>query len=209
MRGLLAIFAVSYAVAPSLANAASECEVQWEWVQALARVSAESTFRPSSVAAGGCLIRGVTLTEIGGDSADVQIGSLYWSADGLAKTIEDGTPPHALSLNAEGVRYVPQINDPVMDYLFSAQAVGQGIDVQLEAAWVEDARQLILDRLVLDFPGDNHIALTGTVDRVNLNSLSAAQLSVGTMGLRKAKLDITTKGTVSKTTFCSPSVLPC
>jgi len=113
--------------------------------------------------------------------------ALGWIADG-------STLPEGLEIAVEGLRLAVQTGDPQMDWLFAAQARPNGIDAQASLSWDAGEKVLRLDVLSVDFPGDNLVELSARVDRVDLSSPGAGQMSMTGFVLSEADLRITTHG---------------
>jgi hypothetical protein len=84
--------------------------------------------------------------------------------------------------------------DPAMNYLMDVQGAQAGIDLDLVLTYDAGARRLVMERLALDFPGDNAINLSAELVRLDLTSAAGLQLSVGQAGITRLNLDISSHG---------------
>lgn len=137
---------------------------------------------------GWCVVNGLTLDM--GPNMVADIDTLRWRISDYER-VEEFLPPTALSVDLTGVRVVPQIDDPVMDYLFDVQAGIRGIDAALDIHWDAADRQIVVSNLSADFGYDNGFELSATVSDVDLSDAEAVQLSAGRAGL--TALDLTVR----------------
>lgn len=114
-------------------------------------------------------------------------GALPWIADGSA-------PPDRLGFRFSGLRMVVQTGNPQMDYLFAAQSRANLIDMDVDLAWDATARVLAVERLDIDFPGENRVSLTAKVAGVDLSSTGAMQMSATSFAITEADLTVQTHG---------------
>ena len=121
------------------------------------------------------------------DRLKVRGAALGWIADGSGL-------PEGLEIAVEGLRLVVQTGDAQMDWLFAAQARPNGIDGEASLSWDKGAKVLRLEALSLDFPGENLVEASATVERVDLSSPGAVQMSLTGFALTEADLKVTTHG---------------
>ncbi len=172
------------------------CRASWDRLQAVVPAEMGSVKSGSQVwlRAGFCSVDGVEIAPEGQYQPGFRISKVSWRANGLKAFLDSGTPPRSLDLKIEGLRISVKTGNGVMDYLMRAQNDRNGIDADLSLRWEAGSKQLVLDRLDVDFPGANAIKATASVDRVDLTSQSAAQVSLGSMGLTDLAVEVTTNG---------------
>lgn len=125
----------------------------------------------------------------------VRVQRLVWSGDGFKEFVADGTPPSALTVQLEGLRFAPNIGDPVMQYLMDAQAAsGDAIDVTVSAQWLADDNRLLIQSAEADFPGENAIWFDAEIDGVDLSSVATAQTSMGSFSITKTQTKVQSNG---------------
>jgi hypothetical protein len=113
--------------------------------------------------------------------------ALGWFADGEA-------PPDGLEVQVENLRIVVQSGNTQLDWLLAAQARAGTIDADLSLAWDAARRELQLERLNIDFPGENQVQASARVGNVDLSSTGAMQMSATGFALTEADLKVTTHG---------------
>ena len=169
------------------------CRASWELLQAVLPAGTGSLKAHSQVwmRAGFCSVDGVEITPDGQYQPGFRIAKVSWRANGLQAFLAAGTPPQSLDLKIEDLRMSVKTGNGVMDYLMRVQNDRTGIDADLSVHWEADRKRLVLDRLDVDFPGANAISATASVVRVDLTSQSAAQVSLGAMGLTDISVEVT------------------
>ena len=141
----------------------------------------------------GCLVTDLRIDMPGQYVPDWHIESLHLT--GALPWIVDGSaPPDRLGLRLSGLRMVVQSDNPQMDYLLAAQSRTNLIDVALALRWDAPARVLTVERLEIDFPGANRVALTARVAGVDLSSKGAMQMSATSFAVTEADLRVQTHG---------------
>lgn len=168
------------------------CQEVWTRVAALTEpvliLTGEVT--PSSME--GCLFTEVKADLPGQYVPDWHIGSLHLR--GGVQDLVDGRVPERLDLRVSALRLVVQTGDAQMDYLFAAQARANPIQIDLALAWDKSARELLLERLEIDFPGENQVSLTAKVAGVDLSSTGAMQMSATSFAVTEADLTVQSHG---------------
>jgi hypothetical protein len=114
-------------------------------------------------------------------------GALQWIADG-------STPPDRLGVGMTGFRAVVQTGDPQFDYLLLAQSRANETRVNLDVAWDAAARVLAVERLDMDFPGENLVQVTAQLTGVDLSSPGAMQMSLTSLALTELDMTVQTHG---------------
>ncbi len=168
------------------------CAAEWDWLTERAELTAATRFAPAYLGDGACRVRGVTLT--GGDRVAYEAAAITWQIDGLDQAMAGTALPHAATLNIEDFRTTPQTGDGATDYIFSARQAGRGINANLSFNWDETSRDLTLHRLEIDPWGEDTLSLSAQLSGVDLSSVSALQVSIGSMALHKLELDVTSRG---------------
>lgn len=171
------------------------CGTQWAAINSFlvdSGLTKAPVARTPRQTAGGCAVSDIDLP--GPDRLDVRARVLRWSGQGIGRFTDQGLPPTAITLGIEGLRFVPQIDDPVMDYLFRAQSVPGGIDVKLSAKWEAETGRLILETVEADFPGDNFIRHEAEVTGVDLSTRQAMEMSAGSFAITQTRTEIRTNG---------------
>lgn len=113
--------------------------------------------------------------------------ALGWIADGSSL-------PEGLEIAVEGLRLAVQTGNAQVDWLLAAQARPNGIDAEAALAWDPVAKVLRLERLSLDFPGENRVEASAVVTGVDLSSTGAMQMSLASFALTEAELRVQTHG---------------
>ena len=113
--------------------------------------------------------------------------ALGWIADGSSM-------PEGLEIAVEGLRLAVQTGNAQVDWLLAAQARPNGIDAEAALAWDPVAKVLRLERLSLDFPGENRVEASAVVTGVDLSSTGAMQMSLASFALTEAELRVQTHG---------------
>jgi hypothetical protein len=172
------------------------CRTSWDRLQAVIPAEMGSVKSRSQVwlRAGFCSVDGVEIAPEGQYQPGFRTANVSWRANGLKAFLDEGTPPGSLDLKIEDLRISVKTGNGVMDYLMRAQNDRNGIDADVSLRWEADSKQLVLDRLDMDFPGANAIKATASMDRVDLTSQSAAQASLPSMGLTDLSVEVTTNG---------------
>lgn len=174
---------------------AAECGAVWEALRPALPAAASLRGDAGPTAEdGGCTVRGVVLDGYAPYAPVYSIDRLAWSGEGIVAAAAGGPPPRALRLTVGGLRFGVATGDPLMDWLMREQRARYSIGAGLSAVWDEPGRALLLEEFSADFPGDNAIAMTARIDRVDLSTAGAAQTSLGTAALTRLDLSITTHG---------------
>ncbi|MEZ5778380.1 MAG: hypothetical protein R3E44_08465 [Paracoccaceae bacterium] len=170
------------------------CSASWAAFAALADMPAEAEggLKPEVTPQGWCRVEGLRYERAGPVTTEAR--RFEWRGAGLDRFIGQRLPPTALEVRIDDIRVIPAPGDVVMDYLFRAQSQHNGIDLAGSAHWDAGARRLVLDGLTIDFPGDNELSASFAIEKVDLSSASAMQMSAGTMALSDLTLDITSHG---------------
>lgn len=206
--GVLALLLAVPAGAEGLAGQAL-CEAVWAKVGA---GLAETATVSGTVAQEGdwCAVedarfdlRGEYVPDWHADTLRFRGAALGWFADGA-------TLPEGLDFAVEGLRLVIQTGNAQMDWLFAAQARPNRIDATGSLAWDAAGKVLRLERLSVDFPGENLIDLSAVVTGVDLSSSGAMQMSATSFALTEADLRVTAHGLFEWYALMSigPTVLP-
>jgi hypothetical protein len=141
----------------------------------------------------GCLFTDLRIETPGQYVPDWHIDALHLA--GSSQWIADGTtPPERLTIGVSDLRMVIQTGNPQMDYLLAAQAKPSAIQIEAELSWDAAARNLVLDRLEVDFPGENLITLSARLAGVDLSSAGAMQMSATSFAVTEADLMIQAHG---------------
>jgi hypothetical protein len=127
---------------------------------------------------------------------------IRFRGDGLA-AVSAGKPPATLEVQVRHARLRVKTGEARMDYLMGLQMARSWINMDFAAQYDAKARVLKLDRLNIDFPGNNAFGLTAQVDRIDLNSMGGMQLSVGGAGLTALGITVTSNG-LFETYFVMP-----
>jgi hypothetical protein len=143
---------------------------------------------------GWCVVERVLLDLPGSYTPDWQADRVRFRGAALDWIVDGRTLPDALDLQVEGLRLVVRSGAAQMDYLFAAQARANPIQVDLALGWEATTRSLRVDRLEIDFPGDNRIDLTARAIGVDLTTPGAAQMSVTSFAVTEVDLAVQTHG---------------
>lgn len=191
--GLLALVLASPAGAEGLAGQALCAAV---WAKVTSALGPFGSMTTAGVAQEGdwCIAESPVLDMAGQFLPDWHIDRLKFRGSALGWIADGSSAPEGLEIVVEGLRLVVETGNPQMDWLFAAQARPNGIDAQASLVWDAGAKVLRLEGLSLDFPGDNLLELSARVDRVDLSSPGAVQMSATGFALSEAELRITTHG---------------
>lgn len=141
-----------------------------------------------------CLVTDAALRQGRQYQPDIHVDALQFRGAAVGWLVDGTGAPDGLEIAVKGLRLVVQTGDAQMDWLFAAQARPNGIDGEASLAWDPKARELRLEGLSLDFPGENLIEARATVTGVDLSSIGAAQMSLTSFALTEADLRVVTHG---------------
>jgi hypothetical protein len=172
--------------------------------------TASGTLVPSEAAEDGCVIEAVKVDLEGTYTPDIVADRLTLRGPALAWVQDGSTPPDRLEMQVEGLRFVVQTGNAQMDYLMAAQAASGRIGVDLALAWSAAARNLAVERLEIDFPGENRVALTALATGVDLSTSGTAQMSVTSFAVTEIDLTVQSHGLFESYLLMAfgPAVLP-
>lgn len=197
MRGLA--LALALVAAPAGAETADErqdrqCRAAWEAATANP-AGPRLTGSYDGLEDGWCAFSGIFLvTE--GYTPDVEIDKLRLKGDALGAFLLDERldPDLDLAVQFDGLRMVPQVDQPQLDWLYRAQFRAYGISGDMALDWDAATREVTLSQLSLDFPGSNSVSFVARVEQVDLSSMAAAEMSATSFALTEATLDVTSHG---------------
>ncbi len=157
-----------------------------------------------------CVVESPVLDLPGQYMPDWHLDRLRFRGSALGWIANGATLPEGLEVVAEGLRLVVQTGNPQMDWLFAAQARPNAIRADASLAWDAAARELRLEGLSIDFPGENLVELSAVVAGVDLSSTGAMQMSATSFAVTEADLAVTTHGLFEWYLLMAlgPSVLP-
>jgi hypothetical protein len=191
--GGLALLLASPVAAEGLAGQAL-CTAAWAKISAGA--SALGAVSTVSVGQDGdwCVAEVPVLDMAGQYIPDWHMDRLRFRGSALGWIADGSTLPEGLEIVVEGLRLVVQTGDARMDWLFAAQSRPNAIDGELSLAWDPAARELRLEGMSVDFPGENLVEASGVVTGVDLSSTGAIQMSATSFALTELDAQITTHG---------------
>lgn len=191
--GLLVLLLAGPATAQGLAGQAL-CAAAWAKLGG--GLSAPGPVTAASVTTEGdwCLVEAPVLDLQGQYLPDWHIDRLRFRGAALGWIAEGLGAPEGLEIAVEGLRLVVETGNAQMDWLFAAQARPNAIDAEAALSWDGGSRVLRLERLSVDFPGENLVELSARVEGVDLSSTGAAQMSAGSFSVTEADLRVTTQG---------------
>ncbi len=200
-RGLQAallalLFAVGSPAATQTLSGPEFCAGVWEDLAAAlgALGPANGTLAATTAPDEGCVIEAVKIDLEGTYTPDILADRLTLRGPALAWVQDGATSPDRLEARIDGLRFVVQTGNAQMDYLMAAQAGAGRIGVDLALAWAADSRRLAVERLEIDFPGANRVALTALATGVDLSSAGAAQMSVTSFAVTEVDLTVQSHG---------------
>jgi hypothetical protein len=141
-----------------------------------------------------CMVEEARLDLPGGYVPDWHVDRLRFRGSALGWIADGSTAPEGLEVTVEGLRLVVQTGNPQMDWIFAAQARPNRIDAEAAMNWDPAGKRLRLEGLRIDFPGENLLGLSATIEGVDLSSTGAMQMSATSFALTEADLSITTHG---------------
>ena len=167
--------------------AAQDLVTQSQCVQMLAGVHAMIDSEPQALDvavdnAGWCVATDIAISLDSNGTARLQ--SLRWRGSDLDRFVTQGLPPRSIEVIGEGFGVVPNIGDPVFDYLVSLQTANSDTEFGLKARWDGVQNVVVLEQAVVRFDDDNRIEASARIEGVNLTDFATIQASAGTVGLR-------------------------
>lgn len=190
----LALLLIAGLAAPAGAEEAGPCRSLWDRLSA----ALSESFPVSGTVtadAQGCVVADVRLDYPGDYTPDWVADELRLSGGALGWLAGDAAAvPDRLEVLVRGLRFELRSGMALTDYVFAAQARANTIDADLALAWDPAARMLAIERLAVDFPGQNELHLTAQVTGLDLSSPGAAQMSLASAALREADLVVRTHG---------------
>lgn len=128
------------------------------------------------------------------DYITMKADHVTWSGENLDRMVTDRLPPTALALDIAGLRFLPDLGDPVMTYLMEIQRRGEAVDVSLRAGWDEAERVLTVERAEARFPSGDYIRFSAEVEGVDLTDRTSIQMSAGSFGITRTLWEIRSFG---------------
>ncbi|NJM83972.1 MAG: hypothetical protein HC844_17345 [Tabrizicola sp.] len=191
--GLMALVLAGPAAAEGLVGQAL-CAAVWD--KADTEMGGLGVVTDASVRQEGdwCVVDAPVLDVQGDYRVDWHMDRLRFRGSALGWFAGGSTLPEGLELVVEGLRVVVQTGNPQMDWLIAAQARPNGIDAEAVLGWDPVAKVLRLERVSLDFPGDNMLRASAVLTGVDLSSMGAMQMSATGFALTDVDLAITTHG---------------
>lgn len=141
-----------------------------------------------------CLVQGVSLDLEGRYLPDWHADRLRFRGPAVGWLITGEGAPDGLDVSVEGLRLVVETGHAQTDWLMAAQARANAIQAEVALSWTVEARELRLERLTIDFPGDNLVEGSMVATGVDLSSAGAMQMSLGSFALSAADLRVRTHG---------------
>jgi hypothetical protein len=201
MRALALLLLTTPAMAQDLTTA--DCEGVLTALQpTIALMDLPVTLPALTLQDGWCQIDGAQIAPDNDYAPNWTADLIRFRGDGLA-AVSAGKPPATLDVQVRHARLLVKTGEARMDYLMGLQMAQNWINMDFAAQYDAKARVLKLDRLNIDFPGNNAFGLTAQVDRVDLNSMGGMQLSVGGAGLTSLGMTVTSHG-LFETYFVMP-----
>jgi len=174
------------------AQTAELCQASWDRLAAALPLSAETGAAPAED--GRCSIERVALeTGYGLHPAGFEASRMLWATEGYDPA-DPAALPRALSVEIEGINQLLHTGDPVFDYLLRFQMRASSTQARMDLHWDEAEQRLELERLEIDFPGQNSLSLSATLAGIDLGSVGMAQISAMSSGLARLDLEIETNG---------------
>ena len=125
----------------------------------------------------------------------IRIDRIRWRGAGFDNAVLPGFPLQELVLHVEGARNGANIpSDPVMTYLMGLQQLRSKTDIMLDASWDREAETLVLNRLHVNFPGENSILAAGRVVGFNAENLVANPATAMGFGLTEMMVSVESNG---------------
>lgn len=149
---------------------------------------------PAAEWGGWCSVGPVDILAQGDYIPDYSAKSLKWKGKGLSGLYAFDALPENLTLELEDFRILTKTPDPIITYLIRAQSLRGTIDLDLEAHWDSKAKTLQIKELLIDFPGENQVSLTATVQGVDLSGRSAIMGSATSFAITNLTLAMETNG---------------
>ena len=182
--------------APAFAQSAppmstSDCRDSFALLTAATQAAPTFSRAPSLKSDGWCAASGVSINT--DSTVEVRAQELRWRIGGFDR-LQAGLPPTAISLTASGVRYVPRVDDAVMNYLFDVQFDQNDMMIDVDAFWDQSKNTVSLARARVVFDDDNSVSASGLVRDIDLSDLTTLQLSVGQLAVTDVSLTVQSNG---------------
>jgi hypothetical protein len=192
MRGtVIAALLLASPVAAQDRMTPEDCVASWNAGQDLVPfpVTADSIVADSD---GWCDAAGVVF-EVD-DVVSGYVSQMRWRGSDITRFTENGLPPRALEIEFEGIASLPQINDPVFDYIYGIQAKASDMRAGLSVRWDSLQSALIVDDAFFAFGDVDAIRLSARISGVDLTDVTTMQTSIGSAGLRDLSASMTFDG---------------
>jgi hypothetical protein len=144
---------------------------------------------------GWCVVQGLTYEVSGTPGPGFRINRLRWRGEEMS-SIANGEAPLSLQIRIDGIRILPPAGLATTGDMARAwaRAATSAFDAALSIRRDPEARTVTLEDLTLDFPGENAIVVSAAVERADLSSPAAAQVSLVSMGLTDLYLAVESDG---------------
>lgn len=193
MRRLLRAVALAALVAGPAA-AETDCKALWGKLAAELPEHLALAGRPANPQDGFCVLTGIEISYGAEPRSVLILDRLLVKGAALDAFLGAEAAPTALEARIEGLRLLTRTGIASFDYASAAQARLARTNASFLLSWDDKAKVLRLERLNVDLPGNNAIALKAEVQAVDLSSRAALQTSFASFALTRADLDMTLHG---------------
>ena len=141
-----------------------------------------------------CVFEGLVVDMPGTYEPDFHIARAVVAGQGFTELLAEQRPLWAVSAQIDGLRIVPQTGDPFFDYMMQVQQARNGIEFDLSITWDSLKRQVRMEQLEVDFPGENALFVRFVADNVDLSSRAALETSLTAMAVTEMDIEVTSNG---------------
>ena len=150
---------------------------------------------------GGCEFNNVRFEQ---DRLLSTVDKVAWRASGLGAEAPFVSPESgslSLELDIDGYRFQPLIGDAWWDYLYGLQAQRQKVDARLIVEWDLPNGRLSVSEIYLDFPGENSVLASWTVEGLGVAALTGQVAELSALRLLNLSADISNRGYLDSLAF--------
>lgn len=173
---------------------ATDCAAVWSDLSTRLADSLPLRGRVAATEGEWCVFTDVVLDWPGDYTPDAHLDRLRLRGTGLDWLLDAAPVPDRLEAKIEGLRLVVQTGNPQMDYLFAAQARANPIKAELALSWDAAAKEVLIERLNIDFPGRNLVQLSARIAGVDLSTSAGMQMAATGFAVTEADLAVQTHG---------------
>jgi hypothetical protein len=166
------------------------------WAEAGKRLSKEMapTAATSAFEDGWCVFEDVILPFPSVFDEVKHAERLRVRGDALTWFLDTSVLPKRLDVEVQGLTTAFAKIDTSFEYMTAARARLESVDAAITISWEAAARELVIERMEIDFPGDNRVSLVARARGVDLSSPGSMQMSLTGFAVTEADLIVESKG---------------